>query len=62
MTYKIITGLITNGTVAIAQPIAVRFTSDKVGETLSLGNDEDIQITVPFEVIDKMIQQERSKK
>lgn len=35
--------------------VNVMFTSDKIGETLSLTFDNKIQISVPFEQIRKMI-------
>lgn len=41
--------------------VIVRFTSDNIGETLSLSFEDKIMITVPFEKIDKLIQQTRSE-
>ena len=41
--------------------VTARFTSDKIGETLSL-QVGDIQISVPFEPINKLIKETRESK
>ncbi len=40
----------------------VRFTSDKLGETISLSNDETMMIVVPFEPVAELIEEVRKGK
>lgn len=42
--------------------IQVNYTSDGIGKTLSLGIAHDIQISIPFDAIIKMINDERGHK
>lgn len=56
-----ISGFITNGDMFSCANVEVRFSSDRNGETLSLqvGN---LMITVPYEPVKYLIQQERKKR
>ena len=61
MTFRIIKGLFTTRERMQQCTVSVRFTSDDRGETLSLGA-YDTMITVPFEAVKKIIEEERSKR
>lgn len=62
MIKKYTLGMITDGLVGKVQRVSLRFTSDKQGETLSIGNDADLQITVDYKIIEQMVEQERAKR
>lgn len=62
MTKRIdINGLYSDAKTIQKQIITILFTSDKLGKTLSLCND-DILLTVPFEEIEKLILKTRGEK
>lgn len=42
--------------------VIVRFTSDKIGESLSLSLNDILMITVPFEQVQKVIDEARKQK
>lgn len=62
MTLKMIQGLIsTQSNMLKPSKVVVRFSSDRIGETLSLSDENDTyMITVPFEEIERIIKKERS--
>lgn len=61
MILKAIKGLVTNQTTGLEPcEVIVRFSSDRLGETLSLEACGQM-ITVPFEALQKIIEKEREK-
>ena len=62
MSYKEIEGLIATKNGLQFDTVGVRFTSDELGETLSLESEKTgIQISVPFGKVEKVIKEERKK-
>lgn len=58
----VVEGAVTNGYRIVKRQVMVRFTSDEIGETLSLDDQMGMMIMVPFEQVDKLIKQTRRKK
>lgn len=59
---KTVIGMISDGYRAGTAPITVRFTSDRLGESLSLTYNNQIMLQVNFEDIVPMIEKARAKK
>lgn len=58
---KSINGMVTTESKTRPARIIVRFTSDHVGETLSLSDNDKIMISVPFEAVKPIIEKARKK-
>lgn len=52
-----IQGFVTTGEHVGVSAVTVRYTADSIGKTLSLAIDDLIQITVPFELIEKITEE-----
>ena len=53
-------GLVYKDDKTTKQRLIVRFTSDEIGETLSISNDKDVMLLIPYEGVDKLIEEARA--
>ena len=58
---KSINGMVVTEKTMRPAKVIVRFTSEHVGETLSLSDDDKIMISVPFELVKPIIEKARKK-
>lgn len=59
---KTLLGMATTPKGVAMMDIVVRFTSDQLGETLSLsGFDDNVMYTIPFEAVEELVSKTRKK-
>ena len=60
-THKFVMGIMSDGINMGFKRLTIRFTSDHMGESLSLSDDKSVMLQVDYKAIEEIVNQERGK-